>query len=89
VDRNPDELTSDELREQVHLLRTKHAAAEIKQENRPQKRARARSATLDHDDEDDDDDDDESDVTITSTSDRRKRARAGMEGAETIDLTED
>jgi hypothetical protein len=89
VDRNPDELTPDELREQVHLLRAKHAAVEIKQENMPQKRARARSATLDHDDEDDDDDDDESDVTITSTSDRRKRARAGMEGAETIDLTED
>jgi hypothetical protein len=88
VDRNPDELTPDELREQVHLLRAKHAAVEIKQENMPQKRARARSATLDHDDEDDDDDD-EGDVTITSTSDRRKRARAGMEGAETIDLTED
>jgi hypothetical protein len=87
VDRNPDELTPDELREQVHLLRAKHAAVEIKQENMPQKRARARSATLDHDDEDDDDD--EGDVTITSTSDRRKRARAGMEGAETIDLTED
>jgi hypothetical protein len=61
---------------------------EIKQENMPQNRKRERSPTLGND-EGHDDDDDEGDVTITSTSDRRKRARASMEGAETIDLTED
>jgi hypothetical protein len=85
-DRDPDELSPAELREQVRLLRARQAAVEIKQENKPQKRARARSVTLGHDDEDDDDD---GDVTITSITDRRKRARASMEGAETIDLTED
>lgn len=85
IDRNPDELTADELREQNRLLRERQREVEIKQENKPQKRARAPSAATPGND----DEDDEADVTITSYTDRRKRARASTEGVETIDLTED
>lgn len=86
VDRDPDGLTADELREQVRLLRAAQASkVKVKQEGKPQKRRRARSPTLDIDD----DEGDEGDVTITSYTDRRKRARSSIEGAETIDLTED
>jgi hypothetical protein len=84
-DRDPGELTPDELREQVRLLRQRQRTVEIKQEHKPKKRARARSATLGHDD----DDDDEGDVTITSISDRRKRVRASIGDAEVVDLSDD
>lgn len=84
VDRDPDELTADELREQNRLLRARKPAVEIKQEKKSKKRARASSATLNNDNEDE-----EGDVTITSHTDRRKRTRASMEGVETVDLTED
>jgi hypothetical protein len=83
IDRDPDELTPAELREQVRLLRAARASTvNVKQEFKREKRARERSVTLGADD-------DEGDVTITSISDRRKRVRASMGDAEVVDLSED
>jgi len=83
-ERDPEELTPEELRELVRRTRAEKASTtKVKQEFKPEKRVRERSATLGNDD------DEEGDVTVTSHTDRRKRARASMEGAEMIDLTED
>lgn len=89
TERDPDELTPDELREQVRLLRAERASsAKVKQEVKHEKRVRDRSVTLS--DGDGNEDDDEGDVTITSESNkRRKRARTSAEVVDAIDLTED
>ena len=83
VDRDPDELTADELREQVRLLRARQPAVKIKQEVKREKRARERSATLGSDD------DEEGDVTFVSETNKRRRTRDSMEGEEVIDLSDD
>lgn len=90
TERDPDELTPDELREQNRLLRAQQAsAANIKQEFKREKRARERSITL-SDGNNDGDDSDEGEVTITGESDRRqKRARISAGAVDTVDLTED
>lgn len=59
------------------------AKVKVKSEFKREKRARESSAAPGNEDGDD------GDVTVTAYMDRRKRARAGMEGAETIDLTGD
>lgn len=87
-ERDPDDLTAEEAREQLRLLRAREAASNIKQEG--VKRERERSITLGQEngnEENNDDGDDE--VTITAAWDRRKRARVSAEGEEVIDLTED
>jgi hypothetical protein len=101
VDRNPDELTPEELREQIRLLRERLPAVEIKQESKPAKRTRKRSLALrndndggdDDDDDDNDDNDDDSgddgDVTFISENNKRRRTRESMENAEVIDLSGD
>ena len=83
VDRDPDELTPDELREQVRLLRARQPAVEIKQEFKREKRARKRSVTLGNDDAED------GDVTFVSATNKRRRTRDSMEGEEVIDLSDD
>lgn len=85
VDRDPDGLTPDELREQNRLLRERRASVKIKNEFKREKRTRQRSATLSNDD----DDDDEGAVTFVSETNKRRRARESMENAEVIDLTGD
>jgi hypothetical protein len=81
-ERDPNDLTPHELREELRLLRA--AASKVKVKEEPKREKRARSVTLGVDDNDGDDD-----VTITSVSDRRKRARASAETIEVLDLTED
>jgi hypothetical protein len=83
IDRDPDELTAEELREQVRLLRARQPTVEIKQELKREKRARQRSATLSNDD------DDEGDITFVSETNKRRRTRDSMENAEVIDLSDD
>jgi hypothetical protein len=83
-ERDPDELTPDELREQVPLLRAAATKVKVKQELKREKRAL--SVTLDADDNGDSGD---GDVAITGASDKRKRARASAESVEVIDLTGD
>jgi hypothetical protein len=84
IDRSSDDLTPDELREQVRLLRAARASTvKIKQESKREKRTRQRSGTIVNEDDED------SDVTITDQTNRRKRARASVESAEVVDLTED
>ena len=85
VDRDPDDLTPDELREQNRLLRERRASVKIKSEFKREKRTRQRSATLSNDD----DDDDEGAVTFVSETNKRRRTRESMENAEVIDLTDD
>lgn len=74
ADRNPEELTPDELREQVSILRAREALV-VKQEPKRDKRVRERSATLAASEGEDDDDDD---VTVVGQWERRKRARADV-----------
>lgn len=90
TERDPDELTRDELREQNRLLRAERAsAAKVKKEVKREKRARERSVTL-SDGNGNDHEDDEGEVTITGESDRRrKRARTSAGAVDTVDLTED
>lgn len=87
TERDPDELTPEELLEQNRLFRAERAsAARIKQEVQHERRVRERSITLS--DGGDNVDDDEGDITVTSQSDRRrKRARtsAGAVNAIVID----
>jgi hypothetical protein len=83
VDRNPDDLTPDELREQNRLLRERQPSVKIKQEFKREKRARQRSATLSNDD------DDEGGVTFVSETNKRRRTRESMENSEVIDLSDD
>lgn len=80
IDRDPDDLTPDELREQNRLLRQSRPSVKVKKEFKREKRARQRSATLS--------DDDEGDVTIMSENNKRRRTRASMENAEVIDLSD-
>ena len=85
--RDPADLTLDEAREQLRLLRAREAASNI--ELVANRLKRERSVTLahgDHNEEDSDNGDDE--VTITAEWDRRKRARASAADGEVIDLTE-
>lgn len=81
-DRDPDELTPEELRQQVRLLRA--SQVKVKQEFKREKRARESSSTAGNGEDDDD-----GDITMTSHSDRRKRARASVGGDEVVDLTDD
>jgi len=84
VDRNPDELTPEELREQIRLLRAaRQPAVKIKKESKPAKRARKRPVPLNNDD------DDEGDVTFVSESNKRRRTKESMEGEDVIDLSND
>lgn len=79
-ERDPDDLTPEELREQVRLLRARAAdRVKIKQEIKREKRGHERSATLS--------DDEDGDITITSEGNRRKRAKIVDE--EVVDLTDD
>jgi hypothetical protein len=82
VDRDPDDLTPDELREQNRLLRQRRPSVKIKKEFKREKRSRRRSATPGNDDED------ESGVTIVSETNKRRRTRESMENAEVIDLVD-
>jgi len=82
VDRDPDDLTPDELREQNRLLRERRPSVKIKKEVKREKRARQRSATLS-------DDNDEGDVTFVSETNKRRRTRESMENSEVIDLGDD
>jgi hypothetical protein len=83
-ERDPKDLTPDELREQVRLLRAAASKVKIKEELKREKRAR--SVTLVGDDDDDGGD---GDVTITGVTDRHKRAKVSAESVEVLDLTED
>lgn len=83
VDRDPDDLTPDELREQNRLLRERRPAVEIKKEFKREKRSRQRSTTLSNED------DDEGDVTFVSETNKRRRTRESMENSEVIDLGDD
>jgi hypothetical protein len=89
--RDPADLTLDEAREQLRLLRAREAANNIKQEFQRENRKRERSVTSGQENgsEKDNNDRDDDEVTITAEWDRRKRAKASAEGAEVIDLTED
>lgn len=81
-ERDPDELTPDELRELVRRSRAEKAAAvKIKQEPKREKRARKHSDGVN-------DDDPEGDVTVMSESNKRKRTRESMETAAVIDLSD-
>lgn len=80
VDRDPDDLTPDELREQNRLLRQRRPPVKIKKEFKREKRSRWRSATPGNDDED------EGDVTFVSETNKRRRTRESMENAEVVDL---
>lgn len=84
ADRNPDDLTPDELREQVRLLRARESMVNVKQEFKREKRSRQRSVTLGAGE-----DDEEGNVTVTGQWDRRKRARASADGEDVVDLTEE
>lgn len=84
VDRDPDGLTPDELREQNRLLRQRRPSVKIKKEIKREKRSRRRSATLSSDV----DDDDEGDVTFVSETNKRRRTMESMENAEVIDLVD-
>lgn len=104
-ERDPDDLTAEELREQLRLLRAKQDAINVKQEamrasdaasnikqelkRKNRKRERERSVTLALENNNEGNDDGDDEVTITAEWDRRKRARASAEGAQVIDLTED
>jgi len=81
IDRDPAELTPDELREQNRLLRERRPTVNIKKEFKREKRARQRSVTLSNDDE--------GGVTITSVNNKRQRTRESMENAEVIDISDD
>jgi hypothetical protein len=83
-ERDPKDLTPDELREQVRLLRAAASKVKIKEELKREKRAR--SVTLVGDDDDYGGD---GDVTITGVTDRHKRAKVSAESVEVLDLTED
>lgn len=82
-ERDPDELTPDELREQNRLLRERRPSVKIKQDSKREKRTRQSSATPGTDD------DEEGGVTFVSESNKRKRTRESMEGEEVIDLSDD
>ena len=85
--RDPADLTLDEAREQLRVLRAREAASNIKLVANRLKRER--SVTLAHGNrnvEDSDNGDDE--IVITAEWDRRKRARASAADGEVIDLTE-
>ena len=82
VDRDPDDLTPDELREQNRLLRQRRPSVKIKKELKREKRSRRGSATPGNDDED------EGGVTIVSETNKRRRMRESMENAEVIDLVD-
>jgi hypothetical protein len=86
--RDPADLTPDEAREQVRLLRARDAADRIKQEVNRLKRERSATLAEENGNEDDNDEGDD-EVIITAESDRRKRTRTSAEGMEVIDLTED
>jgi hypothetical protein len=90
-DRDPNDLTADEAREQLRLLRASDAASIVKQEGQRTNLKRERSVTLgqENDNEENTEDGDDDEVTITAEWDRRKRARTSAEGAEVVDLTED
>lgn len=80
-ERDPEELTAEELRELVRRSRAEKATvAKVKREIKREKRTRERSATLS------DDGQGEGDVTFMSESSKRQRTRESMEGAEVIDL---
>jgi hypothetical protein len=85
--RDPADLTPDEAREQVRLLRARDAADRIKQEVNRLKRER--SATLAEKNGNVENNEGDEEVIITAESDRRKRTRTSAEGMEVIDLTED
>lgn len=85
--RDPADLTPDEAREQVRLLRARDAADRIKQEVNRLKRER--SATLAEKNGNVENNEGDDEVIITAESDRRKRTRTSAEGMEVIDLTED
>lgn len=85
--RDPADLTPDEAREQVRLLRASDAADRIKQEVNRLKRER--SATLAEKNGNVENNEGDDEVIITAESDRRKRTRTSAEGMEVIDLTED
>jgi hypothetical protein len=82
IDRDPEDLTPDELREQNRLLRERRPSVKVKKEVKREKRARQRSATLSNDG-------DEGDVTFVSETNKRRRTRESMENAEVIDLSDD
>lgn len=82
-ERDPNELTPDELREQNRLLREKRPSVKIKEEIKSEKRTRQHSATLSNED------DGEGDVTFVSEANKRRRKRESMEGEELIDLSND
>jgi hypothetical protein len=90
-DRDPNDLTLDEARQQLRLLRARDAVSIIKQEEQRTNLKRERSVTLgeENETEENTDDGDDDEVTITAEWDRRKRARTSAEGAEVVDLTED
>jgi hypothetical protein len=82
-ERDPDELTPDELRELVRRSRAEKASAvKIKQEVKREKRAREHLDGSTSADE-------EGDVTIMSENNKRQRTRASMENAEVVDLSDD
>jgi hypothetical protein len=82
-ERDPDELTPDELRELVRRSRAEKASTvKIKQEVKREKRAR-KHFDGGHGG------DDEGDVTIMSENNKRRRTRASMDNAELIDLSDD
>jgi RecB family exonuclease len=83
-ERDPEDLTPGEAREQVRLLREAASRVKVKQESKREKRAR--SVTLGADENVVDGDDD---VTITGVTDRHKRAKASPKSIEVLDLTED
>ena len=85
-ERDPDELTPEELREQVRLLRARDSMVNVKQEYKREKRARERSVTLGAGAREDDEEDD---VTVTGQWDRRKRARGNADGEDVVDLTDE
>ena len=86
--RDPADLTPDEAREQVRLLRARDAADRIKQEVNRLKRERSATLAEENGNEDDNGEGDD-EVIITAESDRRKRTRTSAEGMEVFDLTED
>jgi hypothetical protein len=84
VNRDPDDLTPDELREQNRLLRERRPSVKVKQEFKREKRTRQSSATLSSDDNDN-----EGDITFVSETNKRRRTKESMENAEVIDLSDD
>ncbi|KAK5135531.1 hypothetical protein LTR08_005166 [Meristemomyces frigidus] len=83
-ERDPDDLTPEEARELVRLLRAKQKQTAVKSEFKKEKRTH--SQVIDVDDDDDDDDD----VTISSGNYSRKRHCSSRDsGVEIIDLSDD